>query len=304
MAKLIYEYVIKEKYYDGQITISSQNAVYSCSFGLTDQLEPIKYNHTFSYASLTKPLIALEILDNEDDIENKHVINYFKYKLNKQPMQIADIKVKDLMKHQAGISKGVEDQFFIEKPDCLYLPNRKWLYFDNKIGNYNYSNTSYCLLGKILEMTKGKTLAQIFGKYGFSLLNQQHIKSVRNYKFILQKEHIYISNLQGAGGLQGTALNYHSYIREKLFLKNHIHQLGSWGKCNAGALRSCVNLVFYVHEYKENSYLYWRNGALPSVTNIVIIYPEGEIITVFLADRKDNWLGFTEKLVEYISTLK
>ena len=64
----------------------------------------------------------------------------------------------------------------------------------------------------------------------------------------------------------------------------------------------CPNSLFYLIK-RGNSYIYWRNGSLPYVTNLLVVFPDGKIVTVFLNKRENNWLDFTDKLANFVNSI-
>ena len=299
--KRIYDYLLKNGYADGQISVSTNNSFKVCSFGFEKGyvLRPIKDDSEFLFASLTKVLVGAELLNLDKNIVKQKIVTVLP-ELIAQDRNIQKVTVENLLAHRAGISQISESNFFSKKPNCLTFPNIKWLEL-RAVGAYNYSNTSYCLLGSILEREKKLTLDQIFSSYDFKMTDVNYSILEQN-GFILDKltdDGIYPKNLKGAGGGVGSSQNYHSFIRKRFFQDHILDLVDRDYMCKES---KCPNLLFYRIK-RGNNYIYWRNGLLPYVTNLLVIFPDGRIITVFLNKRESNSLDFTDKLANFIDSI-
>ena len=297
--KRIYDYLLKNGYADGQISVSTNNSFKVCSFGFEKGyvLRPIKDNSEFLFASLTKVLVGAELLHLDKNIGEQKIVTVLP-ELTAQDRNIQNVTVENLLAHRAGILQKSESGFFSKQPNCLILPNIKWLEL-GEVGAYNYSNISYCLLGQILEREKKLTLGQIFASYDFKMTDVNYSLLEQN-GFILDKwanDGIYPKNLKGAGGVVGSSQTYHSFIRRRFFQDHILDLVDRDYMCKEFR---CPNLLFYRIK-KGNNYTYWRNGSLPYVTNLLVIFPDGRVITVFLNKRESNWLDFTDKLANFIN---
>lgn len=113
-------------------------------------------NTVFNIGSATKTFTAVLVLQEMEKGNLQLRDSIGKY-LDTIPNLDASLRIEQLLTHESGleevIGKNIEELFY-KKSDALYQENlllQLEKSTPEKIGKFNYSNTNYLLLGKILE---------------------------------------------------------------------------------------------------------------------------------------------------------
>ena len=154
--------------FNGCVLIAQGGRVlYKKAFGWVDgkKKDPLKTDHAFNLASVTKPLTATAILKLKEKKLLRYEDEVGKYILS---FPYKGVTIKDLLTHRSGL------------PNYLYFCEKEWLYPDSALSNsalmnlfeqckpeayappntrFSYNNSNYAILAVIVEKVSGKTFS-------------------------------------------------------------------------------------------------------------------------------------------------
>lgn len=133
--------------------------------------EAMSAEHVFAAASMTKPLIALAILQLEADgrIElDAPAVHYLPWMTGPDPEITGRISVRDLMNHRSGYSRAAGLRNGLLSGDAPRLDPDRFQDHVNRTAPvhepgsvFEYSNLNYHLLGQILEAASGQAYEDV-----------------------------------------------------------------------------------------------------------------------------------------------
>lgn len=221
-------------------------------YGVSDKnsKESVNENTLFRMGSINKTLTSVTVLQlieqGKVKLDDKAVSYFAKLKIHPRKIEdsrVQDITVRQLLQHTAGFDRDLSgDHFFqprlrevsqrqkSEPVTCeAIIKDALETELDFTPGErYAYSNTGYCMLGKIIEAATGKTYAEytsqnllqpVIGKDFLSGKSLASMPSESQY-FMFAGE----SNMRGAPGLSSWSVPtpYGSYSIENM------DALGAW----------------------------------------------------------------------------
>lgn len=163
---------------------------YSAGFGMADveEKEEMTPRHLFRIASIAKPLTAVGIyklieqgkLKPEDRVFGDGGLLQVRG-MKKLPERAEDITLRHLLTHTCGGWQNDGNDPMFKHPDLdhreLIATTLREQPLKNVPGsNYAYSNFGYCLLGRVIEKTSGKSYAAFMED---SILNPSGVKDMK-----------------------------------------------------------------------------------------------------------------------------
>ncbi|MFN3918163.1 MAG: serine hydrolase domain-containing protein [Flavobacteriales bacterium] len=214
--------------FNGTVLIAWKNTIlYENALGYSDlkNKEKLRLNYTFQLASISKPLTAIAILQ----LCRKEIIN-LKDPVEKYIGQFpyTGITIEMLLTHRSGLSNYM---YFCDKPDTLWPDKYKTMRNDDAISimnsivpasyyppdtKYDYNNTNYILLAKIVEIASNMSFEEYMEKHVFAAAN---MKTARIY------------NRENKSALVLPAKGYNSAGKEEddLYLNGCVGDKGVYG---------------------------------------------------------------------------
>lgn len=290
------------------VYITPDSELYHCETGWKDGIlgdQPLKEDARFRYASTTKTVTAIAVLD---------LINSQKLTLDtpiapllgldgpfKDP-RVESITIEHLLSHQAGWDRvRAQDAMFMrnKKPWCPHSPEKlletTLLYSPG--ARTSYSNLGYCLLGLAVEEVMGKpfraflrekfnfqnsTLAFLDGPY----LPDEVEYDTRHEEFYTKGYHTVFdfSALSSSAGLSGNASDLAIIVKESL-KRGPLTILdgGMSGTCDPTKIQSCYGYGVYRYESVSLSApMFIHGGKFPGVTSVIIVTQDHAVLV---------WLG-------------
>ena len=263
----------------------------------------------FRYASITKLWTSDAILDflKSKQLALETPMLTLLPKLS--PMydsRIEQINVKDLLLHRAGFKRTglMGDEMFKvkQKPFCptaLSELAKVELAF-NPNTEYSYSNLGYCLLGEIIAHQTQKTYTKWLEQH--YQLEADHIRFLENKRYADEAKNLYIStsimdhgdiyttfdypSLASSAGLSGSAIALVSQVK-KMIEKPKPNILSQpTDQCDLAQLRDCNGYAMFPYQASARQLkVYFRDGALPSSTSVVMVDERGGVVALLSSGR-------------------
>lgn len=159
----VVESYVRQNGFSGTILISKDGKpLFHKSYGLAYYSSPdtLRNDYHYSIASITKLFTSIRILQLVDEgklILNNPVIAYLKNFENKIPEQV---RVHHLLMHTSGLPEE-KDELYWHRYKPEELVNEVLSYeSETKLGQFNYNNLDYMILGLIIEGVSGRHWAQ------------------------------------------------------------------------------------------------------------------------------------------------
>ena len=218
------EIYINQNGFSGTILVAKKGEpIFHKSFGLAYYSTPdtIRNNYHYSIASITKLFTSIRILQLVDKGKlslNKPVVNYLATFKTQIPEQVT---IHDLLLHTSGLPEE-KDKLYRHR----YMPQdmvKEVLSYQSKsrLGQFNYNNLDYILLGLIIENITGQTWKKEiqeailtplkmnetgFLEYGYYPRNFAYTYS-KKWNGLKQDPLFYIENFYSAGSMFSTTLD-------------------------------------------------------------------------------------------------
>jgi CubicO group peptidase (beta-lactamase class C family) len=215
LKEFIGEYLLEDDYKGIAILVKKGNQIHTASMGGFN----LEENSVFNIASATKTFTAILILQEleKGNLQLTDSIGKFLTPIKNVPQWLT---IENLLTHESGLDevagKNIEDIFYA-KNDSIYnaqLLQQVERYDKEMFGKFDYCNTNYFLLGKILE--------KITDRSYFDLLDERIINPLG-----LKNTHPYVSK-----SIPNLATPYHkgedvtSYLDYRFF-RNTVNAAGS-----------------------------------------------------------------------------
>lgn len=294
------------------------NNFFSIGMADMDNDIPIDTSCIYEIGSTTKMFVAISVLQliNEGKLSLKDkIVNWLHY-----PQLDSSITIQHLLNHTSGIGDYFANSDFIDS----YYGNDNEATLDdlinagiensktNSIGTWQYSNTNYVILAKIIESISGGTIGEyfqtLFDKAGMAKTYYMPEHTVKNisdlatgYQFgnsMKQDKNYYLYN--AAGGIVSTLYDMSKFAKW-LLESNYLDQM----KRNSvecliehGMESTYGNGLLTVHNL-YNTTTYGHGGTSFGFKSEFWISQEtGEIIIYFTNDYmfKKNYSDFRKKL--------
>lgn len=160
---------LEQSNYSGEIMVVRDNKIlYTKGFGYCDseQEDQIYPETVMEIGSVTKQMTAAAILNLCDegkmDLSDTLDIYFPEYQYGNQ------ITIENLLNMTSGITDYMEDEDILDKIPYYVIMNSKWE--KDNLGKYEYSNSNYYLLGKIIEQCSGMGYGQYMEEHFFEKL--------------------------------------------------------------------------------------------------------------------------------------
>lgn len=173
--------------FNGSVLVARAGKIlYKNHFGIQDKStnSPLSDSSMFQLASVSKVITATAVLMLHErellDI-NKPVTDYF------PDFPYQNIRVKELLNHRSGLpnylyvlnselykpeyrmsNEDMYERFIAKKAGLYYKPNRR----------FNYCNTNYALLARLIEKVSGKSYSRFLEEELFRPLGMKHTRTI------------------------------------------------------------------------------------------------------------------------------
>lgn len=287
--------------------IDSSGKIFYCAsgyLGLPLFSEQVTSNTRFRYASVTKLWTSDAILDLVKDHKihlKDQILNLLTQVPEPHDIRVKRITVENLLLHRGGFSRtGLMGDIMFKSGEIPFCPSHleKLVSIELKSEpntEFNYSNLGYCILGEVIVNDVQRPYqSYINEKYK---LDDYDIKFIGNYKYndeanyrVIQTALMDISDiytafdypsLASSAGLSGSAISLAKQV--KLMIHKPIPNILSTPNmfCNLSIMKDCVGYAMYEYQYnKMSSKIYFRDGALPGMSSLVVVNENGKIVTL------------------------
>jgi len=292
----------KEEGFSGNILVVDQGeTIYKESFGKANYEWDIPNTAItkFRIGSVTKifTTIAILMLVEEQKLQLHNTVDNFIPNFPKGNQ----IMIKHLLTHTSGIGNITDQPDFLLKSYQLQSPDDliNWIIscsFKSIPGKeFNYSNSGYIVLGKIIEMTSGLSYEEFLKQkilQPLSMLNTglDYNVAIQKYKasgYELEKNNIYhasfinMSNTYSAGGLFSTVEDLQlldDAIKANCLLsKNITTQMLSSGRFGHG-------YGWNITKTKKNNTLIFHHGGINGFTSSYLRLIESDATIIVLSN--------------------
>jgi D-alanyl-D-alanine carboxypeptidase len=306
--------------------INPEGSYFHCETGWEDGIfgdEPLRPNTRFRFASATKTVTAIAVLDliNRKMLSfDDKIVDLLNLGHDLSDPRVGEVTIEHLLSHRAGWDRTrTQDAMFMMdvKPWCPYNPGQlsktNLLYDPGE--KEAYSNVGYCLLGLAIEEAtdrafreymserfnfQANTLAFIDGPY----LADEVAYDVRNENFYIED---YFKNfdfyaLSSSAGLSGNASDLALLVKESLESGPLTILDGDMESgCDPEAVQECYGYGVYRYEPDPASMpLYIHGGKLPGATSAIVVDPKGGVLVWLGAGAHSPGENSTQEFYDYI----
>jgi len=309
--------------------IDAEGDTFHCETGWKDGIfgdEPLEPDTRFRFASTTKTVTAIAILDLinrkllslDDGVVDLLLGDEIPVSALKDP-RVAEITIAHLLSHRGGWDRErSQDPMFTRnvKPWCPYKPEelaKTSLFYDP--GSVEaYSNLGYCLLGLVVEKIADKPFRDyIRSNFDFSettleFVDGPYLKDEVFYDF--RNENFYTQNyfeamdfyaLSSSAGLSGSASGLALLVKRSL--ENGSLTILDGGKehCDSVAIQECFGYGMYRYQPASNVQpLYIHGGKLPGATSAIVVDPYGGVLVWMGAGTHPPGKNSLQEFYDYI----
>jgi D-alanyl-D-alanine carboxypeptidase len=324
LSKLANEYIENNTFVGIQVAVRYENKeIFNNGYGFANIKEKIPFtnNTIVALGSNTKTFTstAIQLLANQELINlNDQVEKYFPINTFKN----SNITIRNLLCHTSGIAD------IYEKENYGNINHSSLQKFSNLVDNfpkssnpnekYEYNNTGYLFLGRIIEQVSQQSLGDFYRESiiaplglsntlylgdtfsplnmaqsydeDFSLFNSEH-EDYTEYRIA-----------HSAGALGGTIHDYllwhQSILQGKLLLKENIHEMKKPCMLNDGN-KTKYGLGLEIKRV-EGYNAFSHGGAINGFTSDAYYFPERNLTIVFVSNTWTNPTEFRDKLLELV----
>lgn len=330
-------YLAKELGFPGfQIAFRDHNGrLGHCSAGwagLWPLAEPMRHNHRLAYASLSKILTSIVVMQLVQEkrlaLDDKlvRVLSLDSHSLKDH--RVGDITIMHLLSHRSGFDRAVSrDVMILPDPWCpARLETLSGVELDHAPGEkYAYSNVGYCLLGAVVERIEGKAFDRVVNERllkiptvsGISISKYGSLNDGDARPFFDEIEngdslrYLPWDAMKATGSWAGSASQFRNLLMQafdvdgknssKDILDFRSQILKPVSGCNAAIWRNCHGFAFYVQKQRNERLMYWRDGSLPGASSFAAIFSSGEMV-VFLGNyRKAEWKPQVDQIGQFFA---
>lgn len=279
--------------------ISPQGKQYDCVSGGYQGFEDKKRVDDYSrfvYASLTKPITSMQILELVDSKKLKLSDRALPILGDFRPVddRLNDITIENIMAHQAGFDRSIAGEPMFQQKDWVWCPNNLQRLNDLEL-QFNpgdkvvYSNLGYCLLGKVIENIsiedyRKHTLKYLEakvpkGQFEFvdteKLPDEVYYDDFHNHisDFRETRNMTAISAVAGLSGNASSLAQLYKYMVE-IYGNDYIFNEDIYYCRNANF---CTRGILMEKLYEQGFQLYINEGNFPGFTGYTIVDEEGGI---------------------------
>ncbi|MDC1161979.1 serine hydrolase [Tenacibaculum sp.] len=320
-----YNTLLKEKNNGVAILIKKNNKKQNISLGNFN----LTQKSVFNIGSATKTFTVILLLQEleKGNVKLTDSIGQFL-----TPLKNVDpsITIKTLMTHESGldevIGKNIESIFYA-KNDSLYSKNLLYEIKENNpkmIGKFNYCNTNYFLLGKIIEKVTDKNYSDLLRERIFMPLNMHNTypyvhKNIPNLAIPFHKgkdvskylDHRYFMNVAYAAGSIASTLTdmekfYTSLFETEILLKKEtIHLMKTSGSkfYGLGLFKSTHNNETYFGHGGNNIGYAFRNKYNSKTKDLFLMFTNSRTIPLKNSITNDALNYLSNKKITNFNTL-
>jgi len=251
----------------------------------------------FVYASLTKPITSMQVLELVDDEKLELSEKALPVLGDFQPIdeRLNSMTVRDLMTHQGGFDRSIAGEPMFQQKDWVWCPDKLQKLNDLELQfepgeKAVYSNLGYCLLGKVVENTSNEnyrdhTLDYLKDKVPagqFMFIDTQKLPDEVSYDdfynhipdFRASRNMQALSAVSGLSGNAKSLAKLYEYMikqyGDKYIFDNENYHCRGGGDCSRGVLMEKL--------YENGFQMYINEGSYPGFTGYVIVDEKGGIL--------------------------
>lgn len=286
--------------------------------------QPMRNEHQLRYASLSKIMTALAaaelIAEGRMQLDNTLPLLLG---LPGEPEHYADpyvatVTLHQLLSHTAGFDRSITpDPMITPTPWCPNnLSTLMSVRLDHPPGaKYTYANIGYCLVGAAISHAHQLALPLVFERRFIKPLGlestrlapnghllpdeaQPHFAPEESISDLLRIDY---SSAAATGAWTGTARDLVALLAAYFgqphpLLPPHTQGLlATDSNCDRSIWRNCHGLAFYQHS-AESKVAYWRDGSLPGITAIAMLFPNGSNVVFLANSRPYEWIKHNDRL--------
>lgn len=302
------------------ILIKKENQLNTLSLGNFDLNE----KHVFNIGSATKTFTAILILQEIEKGNLKLTDSIGMYLTSIQNVDNT-LTIENLLTHESGLAEIIGDNIetiFYAQNDSLYndnLLNHVEKNNPKMIGSYNYCNTNYFLLGRILEKVTDKSYFDLLRERIITPLKMNNTypylhKNMANLATPYHNEkdvtayldYKYYSNIAyAAGSIASTLLDMEIFYRtlfetEVLLKKETVDLMITSGNkfYGLGIMKSNYDLENYVEHGGNNIGYAFRNAYNPQTKNLFLMFTNSHIMPFGESLKNDLFSYLHDKKIE------
>ncbi len=296
--------LLKTQGYVGiQLSYADHKNTVNCSVGWASlwPLRSLQNSDQLKYASLSKVFTSALILDliekNQLSLDDRLFTTLELPPPSDQEMM--DISIKHLLQHRAGFDRNISGDLVFEQPSlCPKNLNHLTKYHLDFSPNtqFSYSNFGYCLLGEVVAKKYFVPLKDIYKEQLFQpnkveishiSENQGTVQYFENFKInLLAFNYAYFT---AYGGFVGTAQDFSKilhFIKRQNYFKKVLNFRPS--SCHLDQWTGCHGLMMYEYQKLPQQRVYWRDGSLPGVTALTMLFADGRSIVLLANSRTQD----------------
>jgi CubicO group peptidase (beta-lactamase class C family) len=318
--KIKYDNLLKEQLEGVAVLIKKDNKNYTLSLG-NSNLDAAK---VFNIGSATKTFTAILIMQEVEKGNLKlddTIGQYLDTIKNVNP----SLSIKTLLTHESGlanvIGQNIENMFYA-KSDSIYnsvnLLNTVEVNNPDEIGKFNYCNTNYLLLGRILENINDQSYFDLLRTRIIEPLNLKNThpyvsKNIPNLAIPFHKgkdvtkylDYRYFATLANAAGSMASTLNdmevfYTSLFEtDKLLKKETVQEMMHSGNTyyGFGIMKDTFDGVeFYGHGGNNIGYSF-RNGYNPKTKELFLMFSNNRKVPFYKMIQTDVFAFLADKTI-------
>ncbi|MES2796353.1 MAG: serine hydrolase domain-containing protein [Bacteroidota bacterium] len=300
------------------LIVENGKTIYAKSFGLADidTKEKITAATNFRMASVSKQFTAMCVMLLVKQQKISYDDNLLKFFPDWSQSVASKITIKQLLTHSSGIWDYEElipqnQQTQISDADVVsYLIKKDKTYFEPD-STFQYSNSGFCVLEQIIEIASGQSFSKfmeqnIFKPLGMnSTIIYQEGKAIPNRAMgftrdqmgeIVASDQSITSATKGDGCVYTSLNDYQKWanavINNKLV--NIGSQLGRINKPIEKTDYAYYGLGWFNALGAKNNLVLYHTGSTCGFSNVVKIFPKGNLIITYFSNIADNHAPFYE----------
>lgn len=327
--ELVEGYIANEEFVGTQVlVIENEKNVVSSSFGFSNvkEKELISEDTVFALGSNTKILTSSSILllQQSQQIELDDKVDKF---IDLEALNDSGITIRNLLCHTSGLpdiynieEKGSVNQQSLDQFISLLNDLPK---ISKPLEQFQYNNTGYLLLGKIIEVVSNKSLGDFYREYIFAPLKLQQTYYLGDtfrpqrmssaYKedlTVFNQFHQYFSEYriaQGAGGAGGTLREFGKWhkklIETGLLSASSIEEKTAPCKLSDGSEAEYSSGHYGLGVKMKNIngiFVYSHGGAINGFVSDIFFSPKLDVTVVFAINTWRNPSKFRDELLDLV----
>lgn len=284
--------------------IKNGDIAYNKAYGLSniEDNSVMTTDKQFNLSVLSKTFTAYAILElvNKNKIQlDDNLTTIFKG----FPEYGKTVKIQNLLNHTSGLKNYDSEKTKLNDDVLNYLKHQDSLIYEPGT-KWQYSNSDYAILVKVIEKVSKKTYKKYLEKYIFKKismdntflseditkienLSDAHFKNDGKYEVDQQLSYIY-----GEQGIYSNSIDYAKWdnliFNNELIKTNFTQQIFKLSKLNNGDTIPNAGLGWSLMEKNGIPY-YWQGGSFGGYTNFVVHFPKTNTTILLLTNRNDAY---------------